>query len=162
MPPTRKATGTNKKKKPPVKKLASSGKDPQIKYADKSQGQPQLVPIFEEISKLLAAQQRGTLKLYGGTDGKALLISKKPVEIFGKKRDELWFASVLVQKGYVGFYYMPVYSDKGVRDLISPDLLKYLKGKACFHIKKYDKETFSQIKDALKIGYDRWHKIGWI
>src|SRR5947199_160940 len=82
--------------------------------------------------------------------------SKKPVEILGRRRDELWFASALIQKAYVGFYFMPVYADTTVKDLIKPELLDCLKGKSCFHIKKYDKRIFSQIKDALNMGYSLW------
>ena len=144
------------------KKPANKEKEIKIKYSDKSPGQPELVPIFNEIKKLLDPYEKGTMKLFGGSEGKIVLISKKPVEILGRKRDELWFASALVQKGYVGFYYMPVYSDNSVKKLIKPELLKCLKGKACFHIKKFDKEIFSQIKDALSDGYKIWHKRGWV
>ena len=144
------------------KKPASKEKETKIKYSDKSPGQPELVPIFNEIKKLLDPYEKGTMKLFGGSEGKIVLISKKPVEILGRKRDELWFASALVQKGYVGFYYMPVYSDNSVKKLIKPELLKCLKGKACFHIKKFDKEIFSQIKEALHDGYTIWHKRGWL
>jgi hypothetical protein len=133
-----------------------------IKYSDKSPGQPQLIPIFEEIKKMLTPYEKGTMKLFGGSDGKVALVSKKPVEILGRKRDELWFASALVQKGYVGFYYMPVYADPSIKKLIKPELLKCLKGKACFYIKKPDKEIFSQIKEALAIGHKEWHQRGWI
>jgi len=136
--------------------------DIKIKYSDKSSGQPQLVPIFEEINKMLAPYEKGTLKLFGGSDGKVALVSKKPVEILGRKKDEVWFAGALVQKGYVGFYYMPVYGDPSIKKVIKPELLRCLKGKGCFYIKKPDQEIFSQIKEALAIGYREWHKRGWI
>jgi len=102
------------------------------------------------------------MKLFGGSDGKVGLISKKPVEILGRKREEIWFASALVQKGYVGFYYMPVYMNPAVKKLVKPELLKCLKGKACFYIRKFDKKIFSQIKEALAIGYNEWLQRGWI
>jgi len=111
---------------------------------------------------MLAPYEKGTLKLFGGSAGKVGLISKKPVEILGRKKDELWFAGALVQKGYVGFYYMPVYEDPSIKKLIKPELLKCLKGKACFYIKKFDNEIFSQVKEALEIGYKEWHRRGWI
>jgi hypothetical protein len=142
-------------------KKSSQQKEARIKYTDKSEGQPELTPIFEAIKKLLLPFEKGTMKLTT-SGGQVVLISTKPVEILGKKRDELWFASALVQKGYVGFYYMPVYGDPRVRELINPKLLKCLKGKACFHIKKYDKEIFSHIKDALSVGYNAWHQRGWL
>ena len=102
------------------------------------------------------------MKLLDGLDGKVALVSKKPDEIPGRKKDELWFAGALVQKGYVGFYYMPVYADASIKKLIKPELLKCLKGKSCFYIKKFDKEIFSQIKEALAIGYKEWHQQGLI
>ena len=113
-----------------------------IKYSDKSPGQPQLIPIFEEIKKMLMPYEKGTMKLFGGSGGKVILISKKPVEILGRKRGELWFASALVQKGYVGFYYMPVYADTAVKKRIKPELLRCLKGKAWFHMKNLTKKFF--------------------
>ena len=144
------------KKNPPKTKTEIG-----IKYADKSPGQPGLVPIFDEIKRLLVPYEKGAMKLLTSA-GQAVLISKKRVEILGRKRDELWFASALVQKGYVGFYYMPVYGDPKVKELIKPELLKCLKGKSCFHITNYDKEILSQIKETLKLGYDIWHKRGWL
>ena len=111
---------------------------------------------------MLVLYEKGTLKLFGGADGKVGLISKKPVEILGRKRDELWFAGAMVQKGYVGFYYMPVYEEPSLKKLIKPGLLKCLKGKSCFYIKKFDNEIFLQIKEALEIGYKEWHQRGWI
>jgi hypothetical protein len=142
-------------------KKLSQQKNERIKYTDKSPGQPGLTPIFEAIKKLLLPYEKGTMKLTNSA-GQVVLISKKPVEILGRKRDDLWFASALIQKGYVGFYYMPVYGDPKVKELIKPELLKCLKGKSCFHIKKYDKEIFSQIKDALNVGYNIWHSRGWL
>ena len=162
MPATSKAA-TKKSSPNNVSKRSTRSKDAiKIKYSDKSPGQPQLIPIFEEIKKMLAPYEKGTMKLFGGSDGKVALVSKKPVEIPGRKKDELWFASALVQKGYVGFYYMPVYVDPSIKKLIKPGLLKCLKGKACFYIKKQDKEIFSQVKEALAIGYKEWHQRGWI
>jgi len=98
----------------------------------------------------------------GGTGGEMVMVSEIPVEIAGRKRDELWFAGIIVQKGYVGFYYMPVYAEPEMKKIFKPELLKCLKGKSCFHIKKYDKEIFSQIKSALKVGYDAYLEKGWI
>lgn len=152
------------KKSPAIKSKKSnrSGDGIKIKYSDKSPGQPQLVPIFEAIKKMLTPYNKGTMILSGGSDGKVGVISKKPVEILGRKRDELWFAGILIQKGYVGFYYMPVYTDPAIKKLIKPELLKFLKGKSCFHIKKFDKAIFLQIKEALAIGYKDWRQRGWV
>jgi len=162
MPASSKAAPKKSSSKKTSKKSDRSKDEIAIKYSDKSLGQPQLVPIFEEIKKMLAPYEKGTMKLLGGSGGKVALVSKKPVEMFGRKRDELWFASALVQKGYVGFYYMPVYGDPSTKKLLKPELLKCLKGKACFYIKKFDKEIFSQMREALAIGYKEWRQRGWI
>ena len=133
-----------------------------IKYEDKSAGQPDLGPIFARIKQLLAAFEKEPLRLRGGEGGQVLLISEKAVVIEGRKKEALWFASALVQKGYVGFYYMPVYMNEAVRSQLKPELLKCLKGKACFHIKKNDPLLFDQIGEALEIGYASYKKMGWI
>jgi hypothetical protein len=148
--------------------MPSSSKSPakkeiKIKYEDKSAGQPEFVLIFDEIKKLLLPYVKGTIKLHGGDKGKIILVSEKKNKVEGRKKDEVWFASALVQKGYVGFYYMPIYTNsEKIRKAIQPELLKCLKGKACFHIKKADEIILAQIKDALKIGYDSYKQMGWV
>jgi hypothetical protein len=147
--------------KPAKKSLAK--KETTIKYEDKSAGQPELVLIFEEIKKLLLPYVKGNIKLHGGDKGKIILVSEKKIEVAGKERNEIWFASALVQKGYVGFYYMPIYTNsEQIKKIIQPQLLKCLNGKACFHIKKADEIILAQIKEALKIGYDCYKENGWV
>ncbi|WP_431215678.1 hypothetical protein ACQ86N_14000 [Puia sp. P3] len=133
-----------------------------IKYSDKSAGQPALTLVFDEIKKLMIPYAKDSLVLKGGTDGQIALITNKPVVIQGRKRNELWFVSMLIQKGYVGFYYMPVYMNEPVRRQLQPELLKTLKGKACFHIKNTDPPLLAQIEEALRIGYNAYKKMGWI
>jgi len=156
--PKKVATKTVKATKPAKKEVTIN-----IKYADKSAGQPELVIIFEEIKKLIQPYaNKGALKLHAPTGGQLNLVSHKPVEIAGRKRDELWFVSALVQKGYVGFYYMPIYAQKEMAKLFSPEFMKCLKGKACFHIKKNDPVIMEDIKKAIKVGYDGYVKRGWL
>jgi len=154
-----------KKAAPKKKKVESKtpvSKETGMRYQDKSAGQEHLLPIFEEIKTLLLPYVKGSIKLRGGTGGEMVIVSEKPVEIAGRKRDELWFAGIIVQKGYVGFYYMPVYAEPEMKKIFKPELLKCLKGKSCFHIKEYNKEIFSQIKSALKTGYEAYLEKGWI
>ncbi|WP_449440512.1 hypothetical protein [Pedobacter steynii] len=80
------------------------------------------------------------------------LWSDRNVVIDGKKRNEVFFASVIIQKGHVGFYYMPVYTEPEMKKIFNPELLKLLKGKSCFHIKKLDDTLMLQIEDALAAG----------
>ena len=79
-----------------------------------------------------------------------------------QKRKEFWFAAILVQKGYVGFYFMPVYVCEPRKESIPNELMKTLKGKSCFHITKNDAVIMEQIKEALKLGYEDYKKRGWV
>jgi hypothetical protein len=143
--------------------IAKEKGKPKLKYTDKSAGQPEMVVVFEAIKKIMKPYQgKGALKLHGGTGGQLNLISDKTVVIDGRKRDEMWFVSALIQKGYVGFYYMPIYMHDEMKKLFSPMFIKCLKGKACFHIKNTDPVIMEDIKKAMEAGYDAYVKKGWI
>lgn len=143
-------------------RTSSTEKKSTIKYSDKSAGQPELTPIFKELVKLMEPFAKGSLEKSGGTDGQVGLISYHPAEMNGRKIEEVYLAGGLVQKGYVGFYYMPAYTAPEIKSSLAPELLKCLKGKSCFHIKKMDAQMAAQIKDALKKGYELYKKKGWI
>lgn len=133
-----------------------------IKYTDKSEGQPELIPIFNAIKILMKPYIKGTLKERGGSNGMYAIWSEKEVEVNGKLRPEVYFAGLLVQKGYVGFYFMPVYAAPDMKKVFQPELLQCLKGKSCFHIKKDDSVIYTQIKDALKKGYELYKERKWV
>jgi hypothetical protein len=90
------------------------------------------------------------------------LWSEKEVEVAGRKREEVFFAGLIVQKGYVGFYFMPVYSDPDKKELFAPELLRLLKGKSCFHVRELDDELQGRIDDALERGFELYRERGWI
>ena len=90
------------------------------------------------------------------------LWSEKKVEIAGRIRSEVFFASIIKQKNYIGFYYMPVYTDSKLKEVFAPELLSLLKGKSCFHIKSLDKDLEKQIKEALITGLKLYKKRGWV
>lgn len=138
-------------------------KSVKIKYEDKSAGQPELVVIFEAIKKMLVPyHQKRALVLHADKPSQALLVSHKPLVIDGRPRNELWFVAALVQKGYVGFYYMPINMNKEMRKQFSDEFIKTLKGKACFHIKKNTPQIMADIKKAIKVGYDAYVERGWL
>jgi hypothetical protein len=89
------------------------------------------------------------------------LWSIKDLVIDGRKRKEVYFSGLVIQKSYVGFYYMPIYSNTALKNVLAPELLKLLKGKSCFHIKKLDETLLAQIKDALKVGFAYYQERGW-
>jgi hypothetical protein len=149
-------------KKSASKKAAKVKSETGIKYTDKSGDQPQLVPVFNAIKKLLLPYEKGSMKIRGGSGGQITLVNEKPVEIDGRKREELWFAGALIQRGYVGFYFMPVHEASEIKEIFKPELLKCLKGKSCFHIKKFDAEIFKQMEEALAKGCLAYKKRGWL
>ena len=90
------------------------------------------------------------------------LWSFKDLVIEGRKRKEVFFAGLIIQKGYVGFYYMPVYAEPEIKNLFKPELLRLLKGKSCFHIKKLTPELINQIVETLAQGYRLYQERGWV
>jgi hypothetical protein len=90
------------------------------------------------------------------------LWSRREVEIAGRMHKEVFFASVIVQKDYVGFYFMPVYANTKLKSVFKPELLSRLKGKSCFHLKTLDRELTSQIRSALATGFAMYKKRGWV
>jgi hypothetical protein len=90
------------------------------------------------------------------------LWSIKDVEIAGRKRNEVYFAGVIIQRSFVGFYYMPVYASPEMKKIFAPELLALLKGKSCFHVKALDARLLRQIKSALAAGYRLYKKNGWV
>lgn len=69
------------------------------------------------------------------------------------KKKGLYFTGLIIQKGYVGLYFMPIYSHKDQFQNLSPDFLKKLKGKSCFHIKTWDSETEIETRKLIKKGF---------
>lgn len=90
------------------------------------------------------------------------LVSIKDVVIEGRKRTEVYFASIIIQKDYVGFYFMPVYNSPEMKNLFQPELLALLKGKSCFHIRRLDNHLHDQIKIALEEGFTLYKTRGWV
>jgi hypothetical protein len=123
--------------------------------------QDELVDIFKKL-KIILKKYEDPLAPKLDLDSKYDLWSFKNIEIDGRKRKEVFFASLIIQSNYVGFYYMPIYTDSSLKEIFKPELLKLLKGKSCFHIRKLDKELENQIKYALKVGYKKYKERGWI
>ena len=123
--------------------------------------QAKLVPVFNRLKEILKRYE-DPLKPKFDLDSKYDLWSFKEVEIAGRKRKEVYFAGLIIQSKWVGFYYMPIYTDTSLADVFKPELLKLLKGKSCFRIKELDDELEAQIDEALDIGYRLYVERGWI
>ena len=120
-----------------------------------------LPAIFTQLRELLKAYQP---PLVSKSDDASHydLWSVKNLVIEGRKRKEIFFAGLIIQKNFVGFYFMPVYVDTQIKDIFAPELLKLFKGKSCFHIKKLDDQLLEQIEKALRAGFELYQQRGWV
>lgn len=82
--------------------------------------------------------------------------------IDGRVRQEIFFAGLVIQKDYVGFYFMPVYIEPKNKEFTPENLQKSLKGKSCFHIKKLDNDLIQTIDRLLSKGVEMYQNKGWI
>lgn len=122
---------------------------------------PDLLPLFEE-AKTLLEPYADRLTVRRDEPGYYDLWSEKDMIVNGRPRKELFFAGLIVQKAFVGFYYMPVYTDEEAKTFFGPELLATLKGKSCFRLKRMTPEIREQIVDALRRGYDLYASKGWV
>jgi len=129
-----------------------------LTFAEK---QAQLSEIFVGI-KTLIKKYEGPLVAKIDLDSKYDLWSIKDIVIEGRSRKEVSFAGLIIQSGYVGFYFMPVYAETELAEVFGSKLLKLLKGKSCFHIKQLDHELIEQIEMALERGYALYQSRGWV
>ena len=141
--------------------MAKAAKTKPAKYEDKSAGQPELVSLYSAIKKLIAPYAKGKYSVKADRPGQYELYYGNEIEHLGRKYPEISFAGLLIQKGYVGFYFSPIYVDLSLKNKLKSELIKTLKGKTCFHIKKEDPVLLQQIKDALQIGYEYYTSKGW-
>ena len=117
--------------------------------------------IFKQLKELLLKFQP-PLSSKMNDESHFDLWSVKDLVIEGRKRKEVCFAGLIIQKSYVGFYYMPVYAEPEVKAFFKPELLSRLKGKSCFHILNLDLLLMEQIKEALEMGFQAYKEKGWV
>lgn len=124
--------------------------------------QEELVSIYNTLKPLLQIYQKKGLIAKIDLDSRFDLWSvKSDIVAFGKPRKEVAFAGLIIQSSYVGFYFMPIYSDPEQSGIFGKELLATLKGKSCFHIKKLTPLLVGQVKDALAKGYKIYKEKGW-
>ncbi|MBE0538524.1 MAG: DUF1801 domain-containing protein [Ignavibacterium sp.] len=117
--------------------------------------------IFDQIKKLMKRYEP-PFTARNDFGSRYELWSEKEIKLDGRKRKEIYFAGLIIQSAYVGFYYMPIYVDTTLKEIFETELLSTLKGKSCFHIKKLDKKLLSQIKKSLDAGFKLYKKRGWV
>ena len=121
----------------------------------------ELQSIFEQLQPLIS-RYSPPLQPKTDTDRYYDVWSFKDLVIADRKRKEVFFAGLIIQKAYVGFYFMPVYTDPETKSLFPPELLRLLKGKSCFHIKKLTPELLTQVDAALERGFKFYQERDWV
>ena len=126
--------------------------------------QEQLLEIFNAVKKEMKPYEKGNVKARFDIQGRYELWTEKPkISVQGRIRDELAFIGLILQSSYVGFYYTPIYmSSESISSKLSPELLKLLKGKGCFHITAVNTDILKDIKQAMKAGYEEYRKNDWL
>ena len=124
---------------------------------------PETLRSFEKIKKLLQEYAPPLVSRGVKTDKPQYhLWSFRSVLVAGRTKKEVYFAGAVIQKDYVGFYYMPIYTHAAIRQQIPAELLKSLKGKSCFYIRDLSPILERQIRKILKVGFCEYQKQGWI
>ena len=122
---------------------------------------PDLSLVWRGILTLLE-KYTPPLEVRNDIKGGYHLWSVKDITVVGRKKKEVYFAGVIPQKGYVGFYYMPIYTNPEQKSMFKPELLALLKGKSCFHVRRLEPEVKKQIRDALASGFKLYKQHGWV
>jgi hypothetical protein len=93
------------------------------------------------------------------------LITPEPVAIpdaYGGKPTDKAMASIIEQKGYIGFYFTTINGDRALRKKLSPTLMKTLKGSSCFHLTQSYDSLLQEIESALQAGTKFFKVKGWL
>lgn len=124
---------------------------------------PNLAAIYDELESVLSKYSPPFTARDNAVRNKRnyILVSEKEVVIDGRKKPEMWFAGLIEQKGYIGFYYMPIYCVPKMK-AVSPALMKLLKGKSCFYVKQLTPDLRKDIDEALNAGLAVYKKLGWV
>ena len=120
-----------------------------------------LLPLFAEVKELLDPYAT-RLTVRRDERGYFDLWSEKDIVIDGRRRKDVYFCGLVIQKSYVGFYFMPLYADDDLSAVFGPELLATLKGKSCFHLRRLTPELKEQIAAALAAGWRLYEERGWV
>ena len=121
----------------------------------------ELLPLFLQIKNLLDPYE-GRFVARRDEPGYYDLWTERPVVVDGRRRKNVFFAGLIVQKSYVGFYFMPLYAEQQLSQVFGPELLARLKGKSCFHLTELSPALAAQLEDALSAGYEIFVERDWV
>lgn len=74
----------------------------------------------------------------------------------------MYFASALIRKDNVSFYFFPIYGSPKAYEKVAPHAMKRLDGKTCFHFNKEEQAVEKEIRALFKKGIEAYRKHGWV
>ena len=151
--PTRSRRKTTAKKSPRAKPSAVKTK----RSSGVKNSSPGALSTFAALRAILS-EFDGKLRVSKDEPGKYELVSLGPTHK-GKPMD---FGSVLIQKNYVSFYLMPLYTHPELEKDISHDLKRHKRGKSCFSFTEPDLLLFVQLAALSVAGYRAYQQKGWV
>jgi hypothetical protein len=126
-------------------------------------GSATLAEVFDQLLTVFAEfSQHFTVREDAAPKRAYHLWSLKPVTIDGRDYPELYFASIILQKNFAGFYLFPLYCHPKLKQQLAPELLRTLKGKTCFHIKHTDPALLAAVRAALQLGLSDYESHHWL
>ncbi len=118
--------------------------------------------IFQFLSESIS-QHEAIFRTTG--DGKTKFEAKGTLAAMqGKQKvDGFYFASILLKPKDVRFYFFPVYTHVNeLHSTLSPELLKFLKGKSCFHVKYLNTEIEAEIHSLIQESIKLYQENNWL
>lgn len=79
-----------------------------------------------------------------------------------KNKKPMYFGSVKINKKYVSFHLMPVYSFPELLENLSPELKKRMQGKSCFNFTETDENLFKELGMLTSNGYEKYDEAGYL
>ena len=131
-----------------------------------AKGAGDLDAVFDELEALLAKHVPPFKVRDGMVRNKRDYHLTVPVPVvispkaYGGKPYPVALASLILQKGYVGFYYSPMNPEASER--LAPELAKLRTGGSCFHVKALTPEVREGVKAALEFGLKCYREKGWV
>jgi hypothetical protein len=128
----------------------------------------ELIPLFNKLKNIISAYS-SYFDINENESGYSL-VYKGEVKFNKYTRDEVYFVGVMIQKAYIGFYFIPQYSTEfGPEYFAGPNMLKLLKGKSCYYLKpklfedpEQAKALIDEIKSMLEKGLNVYKEKGWV
>jgi hypothetical protein len=119
--------------------------------------------IFSMLKKVME-EHCPPLVMKSNSDKGIELIGNTPAP-YGYKKEiipGMYFASALIRKDNVSFYFFPIYGAPKEFEKLAPAAMKCLDGKTCFHFKKEEQAVEKEIRALMKKGIEAYKKQGWV